>query len=67
MTRLGYSGKLAETFKVAACYSESEYMTDGRREYDEQAHRDADHLEELADGCGCAEVWEHLSEQRASD
>lgn len=23
-----------------------------------------DHLEDVDDGCGCAEVWEHLSEQR---
>ncbi|WP_254544179.1 hypothetical protein [Halomarina pelagica] len=22
------------------------------------------HLDDLEDGCGCAEVWEHLSEQR---
>lgn len=22
------------------------------------------HLEELDDGCGCAEVWEHVSERR---
>jgi hypothetical protein len=26
---------------------------------------DTDHLEDTPDGCGCAEVWEHLSEQRA--
>ncbi|MFB6232650.1 MAG: hypothetical protein ABEH61_00170 [Haloarculaceae archaeon] len=25
------------------------------------------HLEDLADGCGCAEVWEHLSERRNSE
>ena len=23
-----------------------------------------DHLDDLEDGCGCAEVWEHLSEER---
>lgn len=28
-------------------------------------HTDADHLANLSDGAGCAEVWEHLSEQRA--
>lgn len=22
------------------------------------------HLDDVEDGCGCAEVWEHLSEQR---
>lgn len=26
-----------------------------------------DHLEDLEDGCGCAEVWEHLSERREAD
>jgi len=28
---------------------------------------DDDHLADVEDGCGCAEVWEHLSEQRADD
>mgnify|MGYP006281060059 CR=1 FL=1 len=27
---------------------------------------DDDHLATLSDGAGCAEVWEHLSEQRAA-
>jgi hypothetical protein len=26
-----------------------------------------DHLTGVEDGCGCAELWEHLSEQRATD
>lgn len=25
---------------------------------------DDTHLVDVADGCGCTEVWEHLSEQR---
>jgi hypothetical protein len=25
------------------------------------------HLTEVEDGCGCAEVWEHLSERREAD
>jgi hypothetical protein len=25
---------------------------------------DASHLDDVDDGCGCAEVWEELSEQR---
>ncbi len=25
------------------------------------------HLDDLADGCGCAEIWEHLSERRDDD
>jgi hypothetical protein len=27
----------------------------------------ADRLADLADGCGCAEIWEHLSERREAD
>jgi hypothetical protein len=26
-----------------------------------------DHLSDVEDGCGYAEVWEHLSDQRAQD
>lgn len=29
---------------------------------DVEAHRA--HLNKVADGCGCAEVWEYLSDQR---
>lgn len=25
---------------------------------------ETDHLDNVEDGCGCAEVWEHLSEER---
>ncbi|MFC6836972.1 hypothetical protein [Halomarina ordinaria] len=25
---------------------------------------DTSHLDDMEDGCGCTEVWEHLSEQR---
>lgn len=32
---------------------------------DEPAHDD--HLESVGDGCGCAEVWEHLSAEREED
>ena len=28
---------------------------------------DDEHLDDIDDGCGCAEVWEHLSAQRADD
>ncbi len=33
---------------------------------DEPADTD-DHLADVEDGCGCTEVWEHLSERRADD
>ena len=26
-----------------------------------------DHLDDVDDGCGCTEVWEHLSEHRDDD
>jgi hypothetical protein len=29
--------------------------------------RDDAHLDDVEDGCGCTEVWEHLSAQRADD
>jgi hypothetical protein len=25
---------------------------------------DTSHLDDVEDGCGCAEMWEHLSEER---
>ena len=25
------------------------------------------HLDDIEDGCGCAEVWEHMSDRRAED
>ncbi|WP_436926373.1 hypothetical protein [Halosimplex amylolyticum] len=25
---------------------------------------DTSHLDDVEDGCGCAEVWEHLSDER---
>jgi hypothetical protein len=51
----------------------SEQRTDGERppsgtgsdrsERDEE-EVDTSHLDDVEDGCGCAEVWDHLSEQR---
>jgi len=35
---------------------------------DDQAPSSQDeHLDGIEDGCGCTEVWEHLSEQRDDD
>lgn len=34
---------------------------------EEEAEVDTSHLDGLEDGCGCAEVMDHLSEQRDSD
>lgn len=37
---------------------------DATDESDDSRPEDRDHLDSVEDGCGCAEVWEHLSEQR---
>jgi hypothetical protein len=34
---------------------------------DEEPEPDTSHLDDVEDGCGCAEVWEHLSEQREAE
>jgi len=30
----------------------------------EETDPDTSHLDDIEDGCGCTEVWEHLSENR---
>ncbi|MFC7096701.1 hypothetical protein [Halobaculum marinum] len=42
----------------------AEQSTDERYGDDEV---DTSHLDDLEDGCGCAEVWEHLSEEESDD
>lgn len=32
---------------------------------DTDAHRE--HLDDVEDGCGCTEIWEHLSENREAE
>lgn len=39
-------------------------MSNRTRRSVEDPAADGEHLESLPDGCGCAEVWEHLSETR---
>ena len=36
-------------------------------EEDDDPFDDTSHLEEVPDGSGCTEIWEHLSERRGSD
>lgn len=45
------------THKMSNCIGE-----EGKRSSGED-----DHLDEVADGAGCTEIWETLSEQRAED
>lgn len=42
----------------------SEAVHEEREDAEAEAERGADHLSDLADGSGCTEIWEHLSEQR---
>jgi len=37
---------------------------DAQTENDEVEAQVDDHLEDVEDGCGCTEIWEHLSENR---
>jgi hypothetical protein len=39
-------------------------MTEATQDMDEPAESASNHLDDVDDGCGCAEVWEHLSENR---
>ena len=43
--------------------------TEVRDEEADQADErvDTSHLDDVEDGCGCAEVWEHLSENRDAE
>jgi hypothetical protein len=42
----------------------SEQPADPEQEEEEVS---TDHLDDMEDGCGCAEVWEHLSERRDAE
>ncbi|PSP59767.1 hypothetical protein BRC73_05755 [Halobacteriales archaeon QH_7_66_37] len=39
-------------------------MTASLPHSDREDDESRDHLTDIGDGCGCAEVWEHLSEHR---
>jgi len=39
-------------------------VTDGQDDNQGAERAHLAHLEDVEDGCGCAEVWEHLSAQR---
>ncbi|EMA43220.1 MULTISPECIES: hypothetical protein [Halococcus] len=34
---------------------------------EEQREPNTDHLDDVDDGCGCTEIWEHLSEEREAN
>lgn len=45
----------------------SVYLLEKRVTMTQNAGATGEHLEDVEDGCGCTEVWEHLSEQRDGD
>jgi len=42
-------------------------VTDEHERRGDRERVDTSHLDGVADGCGCAEVWEHLSEGREAE
>jgi len=49
---------MSDSQNVQAVDEEAEVEPDDEREVD------TSHLDGVEDGCGCAEVWEHLSDER---
>ena len=43
--------------------SSTDHSNSGQENEAQESAKTA-HLDGVADGCGCTEVWEHLSEQR---
>ena len=39
-------------------------MTSSSKRDDEDEESIREHLENVEDGCGCTEIWEHMSEKR---
>lgn len=39
-------------------------MTTSSEQEDEEEEEIREHLQNVEDGCGCAEIWEHMSEER---
>ena len=35
-----------------------------RQRDEEEDDVDTSHLDDVQDGCGCTEIWEHMSEER---
>lgn len=42
-------------------------MTATSTQDDEEEEDIREHLDDVDDGCGCTEIWEHLSEERDED
>ncbi|WP_246986043.1 hypothetical protein [Halorientalis marina] len=44
--------------------TEQEHKQETDAQRDDEQDVSTDHLDDMEDGCGCAEVWEHMSERR---
>jgi len=56
---LELSTQMTDTANVQAADENAQVESD-----DEPREVDTSHLDDVEDGCGCAEVWEHLSDER---
>ena len=47
----------------------TETMTDAQQTHDDVDADEptTDHLDDVEDGCGCTEIWEHMSEERENE
>jgi len=50
---------MSDTANMQSAEEETQVESD-----DEPQEVDTSHLDDVEDGCGCAEVWEHLSDER---
>lgn len=60
---MGSGIQMSDTGDAQAVESEPESVAADDAEPDEH-EVDTSHLDDVEDGCGCAEVWEHLSDER---
>jgi len=55
---------MSDTGDVEQVESQAEPVEERESDAEEPEDVDTSHLDDVEDGCGCAEVWEHLSEER---
>ena len=57
----------AKDLKEPKDREEERQPRDASPEEDDESFDDTSHLEEVPDGSGCTEIWEHLSERREKE
>lgn len=58
------SGRKRDEWTSNSCRATVDETASRRGRSMSDTDREADHFEDIEDGCGCAEVWEHLSAER---